>query len=81
MVKFSESTREALVVLHIVRLAETLSVLDGKQKLDCVRMILASKTYKLLADSESYLCLESPAYILEMLQAERSGDWDRWLEV
>jgi hypothetical protein len=36
---------------------------------------------ELLAEPDSYLCLESPAYILDMLDAERSGDWDRWLEV
>jgi hypothetical protein len=81
MVEFNENTSQALIDLHIVKLTETLAEREGKSKTDCVRKFMASKTYELLADPESYLCLESPAYILDMLEAERSGDWDRWLEV
>ena len=81
MLEFNENTSQALIDLHVVRLIEALALREGKSKTDCVREFMASKTYELLADPESYLCLESPAYILDMLDAERSGDWDRWLEV
>ncbi|MDR0382055.1 MAG: hypothetical protein LBH86_08710 [Oscillospiraceae bacterium] len=81
MVEFNEKTGQALIDLHVVKLVETLAEREGKSKTDCVREFMATKTYELLADPESYLCLESPAYILDMLDAERSGDWDRWLEV
>jgi hypothetical protein len=81
MVEFNENTSQALIDLHVVKLAEALAERDGKSKTDCVREFMESKTYELLVDPESYLCLESPAYILDMLDAERSGDWDRWLEV
>jgi hypothetical protein len=81
MVEFNESTSQALIDLQVVKLVETLAGLEGKSKTDCVREFMTSKTYELLADPESYLCLESPAYILDMLDAERTGDWDRWLEV
>jgi hypothetical protein len=81
MVEFNENTSQALIDLHIVILIETLAEREGKSKTYCVREFMSSKTYELLADPESYLCLESPAYILDMLDAERSGDWDRWLEV
>lgn len=81
MVEFNESTCQALIDLHTVRLVETLAEREGKPKTDCVRELMASKTYELLADPQSYLCLESPAYILDMLDAERSGNWERWLEV
>ena len=81
MVEFNENTSQALIDLHIVKLVETLAERDGKSKTNCVREFMATKTYELLADPESYLCLESPAYILDMLDAERAGNWDRWLEV
>jgi hypothetical protein len=81
MVEFNENTSQALIDLHIVKLTETLAEREGKSKTDCVREFMASKTYELLVDPESYLCLESPAYILDMLDAERAGNWDRWLEV
>ena len=81
MVEFNDNTCQALIDLHVVKLTETLAEREGKATTDCVRELMESKTYELLADPESFLCLESPAYILDMLDAERSGDWDRWLEV
>lgn len=81
MVEFNENTCQALIDLQVVNLTETLAGREGKSKTDCLREFMASKTYELLAEPESYLCLESPAYVLDMLDAERSGDWDRWLEV
>ena len=32
-------------------------------------------------DKESFLYLESPEYVLDMLKAEDEGNWDEWLEV
>jgi len=78
---FNENTSQLLIDFHVAKLAETLAERNGKPKTACVREIMASKTYELLADRESFLCLESPAYVLDMYDAERSGDWDRWLEV
>ena len=42
---------------------------------------MTTKTFSLLFDPESYLFMESPSYVLEMLEAERNEDWDSWLEV
>jgi hypothetical protein len=81
MVEFNENTCQALIDLHVVKLTETLAGREERSKTECVREFMESKTYELLTDPESYLCLESPAYIMDMLDAERSGDWDRWLEV
>ena len=81
MVEFNDSTCQALIDLHVVKLIETLAERERISKTDCIREFMASKTYELLADPESFLCLESPAYILDMLDAEHSGNWDRWLEV
>jgi hypothetical protein len=81
MLTYNEDTRRALIDLHTVRLAERLAEREGVSKTDSLRAFMETKTYELLEDPESYLCLESPAYILDMLDAERARDWERWLEV
>jgi len=48
---------------------------------DAIRMFMATKTYGLLTSPKSYLYLESAAYVEDMLDAELSGDWERWMEV
>jgi hypothetical protein len=42
---------------------------------------MATKTYNVLMKPNSQLYRESPAYVVEMVEAEQSGDWARWLEV
>ena len=81
MVEFNTQTSEALINLHIMKIVETLSEQEKKSKIECLRDFLVTKTYDLLADPLSYLCLESPAYVLDMLDAERSSNWDRWMEI
>jgi hypothetical protein len=46
-----------------------------------VREFMATKTYSLLVNSQSYLALESVEYVLDMLDAELSGNRERWLEI
>jgi hypothetical protein len=48
---------------------------------DALRFFMATKTYDLLIDPGSYLYLESVEYVLDMLDAELSGDWERWMEI
>ena len=81
MLDFNENTNQALINLHIVRLIEKISEKEDKSTTEIIREFMASKTYDLLVDRESYLYLESPAYILDMLNAEKEGDWNRWLEI
>ena len=47
---------------------------------DAIRKLMATQTYDLLLDPESYLHLESAEYILDMLDAEQRIDWNRWTE-
>ena len=54
---------------------------EGKTTTETLRALMATKTFSLLFDPESYLYTESPSYVLNMLEAERNGDWDSWLEV
>jgi hypothetical protein len=81
MVIFDKKTSQVLIDLHTVKLTEILVRREGKSKTECLREFMATKTYELLTDPESYLCLESPAYVMDMLEAERAGNWERWLEV
>jgi predicted metal-dependent phosphotriesterase family hydrolase len=46
-----------------------------------IRLFMATKTYSLLVNPESYLALESVEYVLDMLKAELSGDLKRWLKI
>lgn len=46
---------------------------------EALRFFMASDTFNLLIQPESYLFLESVEYTLDMLDAEINGDWDRWL--
>ena len=46
-----------------------------------LRAIMETKTYDLLQDPESRLCFESTESILDMLSAEKQGNWDEWAKV
>ncbi|MDR1204621.1 MAG: hypothetical protein LBL26_03950 [Peptococcaceae bacterium] len=67
-----------LVVTNVI---DAIAERTGKTATETFRELMKSKTYELLIDPESYLFLESPAYVLDMVDAEERGDWDRWLEV
>ncbi|MDR1532003.1 MAG: hypothetical protein LBS62_07440 [Clostridiales bacterium] len=80
MVTFNENTSKLLIDLQAATLVDALAKAETKNATDCLREFMTTKTFELLADPESYLCLESPAYVMDMLDAERAGDWERWLE-
>ena len=48
---------------------------------DAMRLFMATKTYELLTNPNSYLYLESAPYVEDMLYAELSNDWESWMEV
>ena len=48
---------------------------------EAIRLIMSTKTYELLAIPNSYLYLESAAYVEDMLNAELAGNWESWMEV
>jgi hypothetical protein len=41
---------------------------------EALRDFMATKTYQLLMNPKSFLFLESPAYIVDMITAEQSGN-------
>ncbi|MDR1193155.1 MAG: hypothetical protein LBK98_03135 [Peptococcaceae bacterium] len=63
------------------KVAEMLSRETGKAATEALSDFMATKTYRLLLNPKSFLFLESPAYIIDMIAAEQSGDWGTWLEV
>ena len=48
---------------------------------DALKLFMKTKTFDLLSDPESFLYLESAEYVYDMLEAEKEGDVERWLEV
>ena len=63
------------------RVAQMIAERDNITQTEAIRKLMATQTYSLLLDPESYLHLESAEYILDMYAAEQRGDWDRWMEV
>ncbi|MDR1922059.1 MAG: hypothetical protein LBS31_10035 [Candidatus Adiutrix sp.] len=62
------------------RVAQMMAERDNVTPTEAIRKLMATETYGLLLDPESYLHLESAEYILDMYDAERRGDWERWTE-
>jgi high-affinity K+ transport system ATPase subunit B len=70
-----------IVKVLTANVAEELARLSGKSTTDALRDFMATKTYNVLMKPKSQLYRESPAYLVDMVEAEQSGDWQRWLEV
>jgi hypothetical protein len=81
MVTYNEGTSSMLIAGHVTKLVDCLAREKGISTTDCLREFMATKTFAVLREPESYLCLESPEYIRDMYEAEQRGDWDSWLEV
>jgi len=62
------------------RVVELLVKRDGVPHTEALRRFMSTETYELLLDPESYLYLESAEYVLDMMDAEQSGNIGRWLE-
>jgi hypothetical protein len=62
------------------RVAQMIAGRNGVTPTEAIKTLMSTQTYGLLLDPESYLHLESAEYVLDMYDAERRGDWDRWTE-
>lgn len=60
--------------------ADKLAQETGVSTTEALQKFMQTKTYTLLFDEHSLLYLESTEYVYDMLQAEQSGDWERWRE-
>ena len=75
---------KSIVLCQDILATRLVQMVASRDKIDltaALRKIMATLTYDLLLDPESYLYLESVEYILDMLDAEQRGDWDRWMDV
>ena len=63
------------------RVAQMIAAQENIPPTEAIRKLMTTETYGLLLDPESYLHYESAEYILYMYDAEKRGDWSRWLEV
>jgi hypothetical protein len=77
----NEQKADFMIDMLTAKIADLLAAESGKSVTDSMREFMTTKTFALLFRPQSYLYLESPEYILDMLNAERSGDVERFLEV
>ena len=77
----NEKSTNFIIDLLVTNVVDALAKKSGNNGTETLRDLMKSKTYALLINPESYLFLESPTYVLDMIDAEKCGDWDRWLEV
>ena len=63
------------------RVSEEYAKTNSMSNTDALRFFMSTKTYELLIDPKSYLYLESLEYVLDMLDAELSEDWERWFKI
>jgi hypothetical protein len=76
-----ESTVNFIIKVLTANVAEELAGISGKSTTAALRDFMATKTYNVLVKPNSLLYRESPAYLVDMVESEMSGDWQRWLEV
>ena len=77
----TEQTIPFCIDAHTVRISEEYAKTNGISNTEALRVFMSTKTYELLIDPKSFLYLESMEYILDMLDAEFSEDWDRWFKI
>jgi len=77
----NEQSIEFIINLLTTNVVDALAAKSGKSATETLREFMKSRTYSLLIDPESYLFFESPMYVLDMIDAEECGDWERWLEI
>ena len=63
------------------RVAKMIVTQENIQPTQAIRKLMATETYGLLLDPESYLHFESAEYIFCMYDAEQQGNWERWLKM
>ncbi|MDR1329755.1 MAG: hypothetical protein LBK23_09165 [Oscillospiraceae bacterium] len=63
------------------QVADSYAEAQGIPVTEALQFFMTTKTFELLINPKSYLCLETAPYVEDMLNAELSGDWDSWMEV
>ncbi|MDR2619661.1 MAG: hypothetical protein LBC29_00800 [Propionibacteriaceae bacterium] len=79
--KIDEAQIAFIMKVLTANVAEELAKVSGTSTTDALRDFMGTKTYNVLLRPKSRLYRESPAYVVDMVEAERSGDWARWLEI
>ena len=81
MLGVNDSVVEVYIESIAAQVADAYAEKQKNLVTDAMRLFIATKTYTLLANPESYLYLEAAPYVEDMLEAELSGDWESWMEV
>ena len=81
MIEINDNIIEICIESITAQVVDAYAEVHGISVNDALRVFIASKTYELLSNPQSYLYLEAAPYVEEMLEAELSGDWESWMEV
>lgn len=79
--KLNEKSIQFCIDTVTARVAEMIAKNKGMDHTEALRFFMGTKTFELLAEPKSYLFLESAEYTLDMLDAELTGDTERWLSI
>ncbi|MDR2755589.1 MAG: hypothetical protein LBC20_07765 [Planctomycetaceae bacterium] len=79
--KITEQTIQYCIDTLAADVAQRVARENGIILTEALRQFMGTKTYELLLDEKTYLYLESKEYVLDMLKAEQSQDWERWLKI
>jgi hypothetical protein len=77
--KITQDTIRFCIDTLTAETAQRYAEMNRIDETDALRYMMGTKTYELLIAPDSYLYLESVEYVLDMLDSEQQGDWERWL--
>ena len=81
MIEINDNVIEICIESIAAQVADAYAISQNISVTDAMRLFMATKTYELLTNPKSFLYLEPAPYVEDMLSAELSCDWDRWMEV
>jgi len=81
MIEVNDNIIEVCIESIAAQVADGYAISQNISLTEAMRIFMTTKTYELLTNPKSFLYLEATPYVEDMLSAELSGDWERWLEV
>jgi hypothetical protein len=79
--KITEQTIQYCIDTLTADIAQRIARESGISSTEALRQFMGTKTYELLVDKQTYLYLETKEYIIDMLKAEQTENWERWLQI
>jgi len=81
MSNVNESMINIAIESLIAQVSDIYAETNSMPVTEAMRFFMTTKTFELLINPKSFLYLESAGYVEDMLNAELTEDWDRWMEI